>query len=54
VANLVDLIDELAETPEEMLDHLPRWVRILSEIWREANRQVNEDRLRKDLGRTAS
>jgi len=38
VANVVDLIDELAERPEDILDHLPQWVRILSEICRETKR----------------
>jgi hypothetical protein len=52
MANLADLINELADTPDEMLYHFPEWVRILSKLCREARSHVNEDRV--EPGRAAS
>jgi len=54
MANLADLINELADTPDEMLDHLPDWVRILSRLCREARSQVNEDRVEPDRATSES
>lgn len=49
MTTLVDLIDDLAETPEEILDGLPKWVRVLSELCREAT-----DRKELKMGRLES
>ena len=42
MANLLDAINELADTPDEILDHLPKWVRTLSELCKEAREQANQ------------
>jgi hypothetical protein len=42
MTNILDAINELADTPNEMLDHLPKWVRTLSEICREAREQADQ------------
>jgi hypothetical protein len=42
MTNLLDAINELADTPDEMLEHLPKWVRTLSEICREARDEADQ------------
>jgi hypothetical protein len=42
MTNILDAINELADTPNEMLGHLPKWVRTLSEICREAREQADQ------------
>lgn len=42
MTNLLDAINELADTPDEKLDHLPKWVRTLSELCKAAREQANQ------------
>jgi hypothetical protein len=42
MTNILEAINELADTPNETLDHLPKWVRTLSEICREAREQADQ------------
>jgi hypothetical protein len=42
MTDLLDAINALADTPAETLEHLPKWVRTLSEICKEAREQANQ------------